>query len=70
MLMSTDPKFSPNLIICIVDIKKLYDFGKPQNEGKKILPKRQPFTLNEASLRYALQCMAATKKHDLHGNKI
>ena len=40
-----DPKISLYLLIFIVDIKKVYNFGQLKNEGVKDLPESQLFAL-------------------------
>ena len=42
-----DPKISLYLLISIVDIKKVYNFGQLQNEGVKNLPICQHLALKE-----------------------
>ena len=43
-----DPKISLYLLIFIVDIKKVYNFGQLKNEGVKDLPESQLFALNNS----------------------
>ena len=42
-----DPKISLYLLIFIVDIKKVYNFGQLKNEGVKDLPESQLFALKK-----------------------
>ena len=45
-----DPKISLYLLIFIVDIKKVYNFGQLKNEGVKDLPESQLFALKGSNL--------------------
>ena len=45
-----DPKISLYLLISIVDIKKVYNFGQLQNEGVKNLPICQHLALKNPVL--------------------
>ena len=47
-----DPKISLYLLISIVDIKKVYNFGQLQNEGVKNLPICQHLALKKYLLFY------------------